>query len=844
MRYSQLICFLSFQHALKRSYTNSLSCNISSFHQGLYRCRTSCCLISRSKLWTHNSKVFRQRKRLSFALCSRTTASPTVATVTVSKKKTLSKEALQQTKAWQIPLFQVLLMEQRSKRELLWLHNFAIVYDLFLNNHSLKRQDATEQQIAYMDWLSKQRYFLRQGILAPEKKELLSYLNLVPTWRRGRKPERIQQRKTSYLGKDFQLDMQWNNLSDQQILKKWEEFKRNPRNKTWAMKWKRLYRYKRLHGHIDLDKENCKDRNLLNWLRRQHRAIREEKLDEERLTLLAMLGDEAAVLVMKRKEDYQKALNTPLEWEPKETSTKWTDREIFIWTIHFLVLLEFRTIFGHIMVNKESCKQLPNWVEWTAEQSVCILKGDISSYQAKLLLNVGFQVTDIKGRPKKFPTSVLSCELEISSEAVEWLEKLQELIDHPQKEIVLESSTDSIDATWLSMFRKWIAYKLQNSVTITEDLENWIQQQCDLFRSNQLTDRKKLALEVVGFEFYPSQEESWEKMFERYESFVKRNGNSQVPRVPKYRDLYDWCIRQRHLFRKGKLSQERYSRLAKLGMVWDDRGDRWNRKFMELVEFQRKHGHLEVEKGVRNDTFRPLYNWVIKQRFLYRYGLLDEERVCRLKGIGFDFKETQNEWKFRIKELAAYKAIYGNCDVPSDYEMNPGLASWVQKIREEWRRGKMSIAKYRELVGLGFRWNHSVREWEAQLDALAKYCSKHGHCSIAWYENPSLTNWCRQQRMLFKENQLEMEKIEKLHALGFRFQTELQIIYKEWKRRVTQLKETSKKYHETSLSKLISTAIFQETSLLEWVKLVRENKTRLSGNKQAELQHIIPDFFV
>lgn len=35
--------------------------------------------------------------------------------------------------------------------------------------------------------------------------------------------------------------------------------------------------------------------------------------------------------------------------------------------------------------------------------------------------------------------------------------------------------------------------------------------------------------------------------------------------------------------------------------------------------------------------------------------------------------------------------------------MNPGLANWVQRIREEWRRGKMSIAKYRELVRLGFR---------------------------------------------------------------------------------------------------------------------------------------------
>lgn len=616
------------------------------------------------KPWSHNAILVLPREKFILAPQCKTVSSSSPSK-DASKLQRVSKETLQKTSAWQIPLFQLLVTEQHTKRELLWLQNFAFVYDLFLNNHSLKRQDATEQQLAYLDWLSKQRYFLRQGILAPEKKELLSYLKVMPTWRRGRKPERIQQRKTSYLDKDFEVDERWSSLSDQEILKKLEEFKRNPRNKAWAMRWRRLYRYKRIHGHIDLDKDNCKDKNLLNWLRRQHRAIREEKLDEQRLTLLAILGDEPAVLVMKRKQDYEKALDTPLEWNEKVDSSKSTDREIFIWTIHFLQLIEYRNHFGHVCVDKEVDNDVSGLVEWTREQSISILKGDIHPHQAKLLYDIGFQVTDIKGRPKEFPLQVLSTsgKMEISSEALNWLEQLQELIEYPQKEIALESSLETMDATWITMLRKWIACKLQNCEIFTSDLESWIHEQCELFRSSQLTNRKKLALEVVGFEFYPSQEESWEKMFERYESFVKLNGTTQVPRVPKYRDLYEWCIRQRHLFRKGKLPQDRYSRLAKLGMVWDDRGDRWNRRFLELCEFQRQYGHLEVEKGLRNGQFRSLYNWIIKQRFLYRYNLLDEDRVCRLKGIGFDFKEVTNEWKFRIKELEAYKTIYGNCDV-------------------------------------------------------------------------------------------------------------------------------------------------------------------------------------
>eukprot|EP00871_Galdieria_phlegrea_P004515 jgi/Galph1/5064/GphlegSOOS_G3703.1 len=725
-RVSKSSCFIGWKKRIDLTYIISLSV----------------CPVKSAFCKSHNratclQQVFTLRWRVGFRpiYVSPNTQLPLQWTCTVqsigvrntSDARTEDKEVLEQTEAWNVSLFQMLAQEATLKREIQWLYNFAAVYELSLRKHPLKRHCATTEQLPLMEWLSKQRYYMRQGTLSSEKQELLKYLQQSPTLRRGRKAEHIKQHKMSYLRDNFSVGFVWRNVTDEEILERLDETKIRCRYRLWCEKFIKLVEFKKEHGHVDLDRNNCSDKVLLSWLRRQHRAIREEKLDLDRLVLLAMLGYEPAVIIMERKQEYENAIIQPngvssLSFE-KRNSINVTEKEAYGWCIRFIQLVEFWKLFGHTQVNEKNCGNCSELVEWTMEQRVALLKGDILTPQAKLLYAIGLQVKDMDGNIRAFPVHLLtfqendSISLSMRNsycwqpiESLKSIEEIQQWIRKPSKLMTLVASRDKNEQRWFMMFRKLVVYGLKFGdfdVSKTRNkslaLIKWIQNQRVAYQQSALNENRRVALEMIHFEFFPSQTQNWERMFRRLKAFQKQFGHIQVPRSPKYRELYDWCIRQKNLYRNGKLERNRYSRLTRLGMMWDHRMDRWNRKFMQLVEYGRKYGHLNVEKGTKDNPYRSLYSWIIKQRFLYRYGLLDEEKVRKLEDIHFDFKESQNEWKHRIRELEAYKAFYGNCDVAEDYQLNPGLARWVQNIREEWKKGKMNIPKYRELQRLGFR---------------------------------------------------------------------------------------------------------------------------------------------
>ena len=53
------------------------------------------------------------------------------------------------------------------------------------------------------------------------------------------------------------------------------------------------------------------------------------------------------------------------------------------------------------------------------------------------------------------------------------------------------------------------------------------------------------------------------------------------------------------------------------------------------------------------------------------------------------------EWESRVLELIAYRAAYGNCEVPRRWEDNPRLGSWVAAQHKLHRRGELSDERTR-----------------------------------------------------------------------------------------------------------------------------------------------------
>ena len=64
-----------------------------------------------------------------------------------------------------------------------------------------------------------------------------------------------------------------------------------------------------------------------------------------------------------------------------------------------------------------------------------------------------------------------------------------------------------------------------------------------------------------------------------------------------------------------------------------------------------------------------------------------------------------------MKELKAYKAIFSDCNVPSNYAPNPQLAIWVKRQRRQYKFFKegsnSTMTPYRidRLNEIDFAWN-------------------------------------------------------------------------------------------------------------------------------------------
>lgn len=247
---------------------------------------------------------------------------------------------------------------------------------------------------------------------------------------------------------------------------------------------------------------------------------------------------------------------------------------------------------------------------------------------------------------------------------------------------------------------------------------------------------------------------------------------------------------------------------------------KWRENYLELQEFQQKHGHTRVPYTYRLNP--SLGRWVQRQRSLYnemQYSsskskngsaknvrkmrpstVLSEERIQALKDIGFSFESPRKRtWKKRFDDLCLYRALHGDCLVPLHYEDIPGLGVWVRNQRTQYRnlllgrkkQSHLTPDKIAALQSIGFVWDTQRNDqWKRRFDELVDFKAVYGHCSVPekYHENQQLGTWVANQRSSYKnffagnsgsldnESQLmgtctarglTKEKIAALESIGF-----------------------------------------------------------------------------
>ena len=337
----------------------------------------------------------------------------------------------------------------------------------------------------------------------------------------------------------------------------------------------------------------------------------------------------------------------------------------------------------------------------------------------------------------------------------------------------------------------------------------WVSSQRDLRKKGRLSQERINRLDELGFRwlarrhrdappqsFQPgvsATDQLWDSMFEALLQYKKEQGHCNVrPEDGLKGRLYKWVTKQRMDARKHLLREDRRRRLEEVGFLWrghNPQWDNWDKRFAQLVAFQKRCGHCDVPCHWRKDRF--FGQWVSSQRDLRKKGRLSQERINRLDELGFRWlarchrdalpqsfqpgvSATDQLWDSMFEALLHYKKEHGQCNVRPEDGLKGRLYKWVTRQRTDARKDRLREDRRRRLDEVGFLWrghNPQWNNWDKRYAQLVAFKKRFGHCDVPchWRKDRFFGQWVSSQRNLRKKGRLSQERIDRLDQIGFRW---------------------------------------------------------------------------
>lgn len=208
----------------------------------------------------------------------------------------------------------------------------------------------------------------------------------------------------------------------------------------------------------------------------------------------------------------------------------------------------------------------------------------------------------------------------------------------------------------------------------------------------------------------------------------------------------------------------------------------WDEWYKLAKKYREEHGDLLVPRTYIGPEGEKLGRWVERQRAVYNgvasnTGRLYPEQILLLEDIDMVWKiEYRHPWKAWIRELEWYKKVYGDINIPGDFEnQNFHLGNWIREQRKRRFAGDLTPEQIADLDNLGMLWNVTPRprSWDEWYEDAEEYYKKHGDLLVpVKYQTEDgygLGNWVYVQCKIRKGDKsggsLSQEQIDKLDAI-------------------------------------------------------------------------------
>lgn len=234
--------------------------------------------------------------------------------------------------------------------------------------------------------------------------------------------------------------------------------------------------------------------------------------------------------------------------------------------------------------------------------------------------------------------------------------------------------------------------------------------------------------------------------------------------------------------RSNTVTEERLQKLGEIGMVWDAFSEQWERNYLEAVEYYREHGNLPVPVRYISPNGIRLSSWIASQRMIRngkQSGKLTAEQIERLERIGMVWNADDELWRVGYEAALIYSRMYGNLNVPSDYETADGycLGLWIKLKRQQYKRGTLSDQRIHDLERIGMRWNTAAGHWQEMFEEAKKYYELNGNLKVPPAYKTSdgydLNIWLNNLKR--RQDHLSDEQVMALNDIGMKWRNTSQI---------------------------------------------------------------------
>jgi superfamily II DNA or RNA helicase len=281
-------------------------------------------------------------------------------------------------------------------------------------------------------------------------------------------------------------------------------------------------------------------------------------------------------------------------------------------------------------------------------------------------------------------------------------------------------SWDPYDDNWNESFAELIEYIAEKGTSLVPrayktrtglSLGTWLSRQRDSKRKGILGKHRIDLLNNCHPDFVWSFEDvdPFIENYKIYISEINRLGHGNLSNshiTPDGHKIGNWLNWIRQLYRKDKLSPDKVKLLinSHKNWSWDPNTDSWNKNFEDLRNFIEKHKSIPTGKNT-------LGNWVVKQKSLYKKGLLDIDKINKFE------KEFPNwtwinlkddSWENHYQVYLNYVKVTGSCKIDRKFISDSGfkIGSWAYTQRADFKRNKLTLDRVKKLEAInGWKWD-------------------------------------------------------------------------------------------------------------------------------------------